>query len=244
MHHSNNFISNTAHKPLEELNLLDDFLFQQLVSQKDDGEEFCRILLSTILGKQIRKVRIIPQKNILGIDTQLLATNTTYDKLPNVVIIVILPYDPFDKNRMVYTVKNQCVEDPSIPYDDGAQKIFLYTKRTEGNPSQELKDMLQYIEKTVDDNVTNHNIDTIHQFVKKIKQRKEVGINYMKSWEIEQMCREEGKQEGLAQGIEALILTCQELNVPFDDTLRKVEQKFSLTYDDAQKYMQQYWKTE
>lgn len=58
------------HRPLEALNLMDDFLFQELLSQKDDCEEFCRIFLSTILGKSIHKVRIVPQKSILGIDTQ------------------------------------------------------------------------------------------------------------------------------------------------------------------------------
>lgn len=227
-----------THRPLEELNLIDDFLFQEMMAQEDDGIEFCRILLKTILGMTIRNVRIIPQKNILGIDsnrhgirmdayieaisdeqilsgtdivdaevipdiydiepnnsyekstlpkrmryyhglidTQLLAINTAYDKLPNVIIIVILPYDPFGENRMVYTIQNQCVENTSIPYNDGAKKIFLYTKGTEGNPSQALQDMLKYFEKTTDDNVTNQDIDTIHHLVKKVKCRKEVGIN-------------------------------------------------------------------
>jgi len=248
-------------RPLEELNLIDDFLFQQLLMQKEDGEEFCRILLSTILGKPISKVRIIPQKNVLGIDTnhhgirmdayiediseetmgigtetleaevisdiydvepnntyekktlpkrmryyhglidtQLLATNIDYDKLPNVAIIIILPYDPFGKNRMVYTIQNQCVEDSAVPYNDGAKKIFLYTKGTEGNPSQELRDMLRYIEHTTTDNITNQNIDTLHHIVEKIKSRKEVGINYMKSWELEKMHREEGLAQGFKEG--------------------------------------------
>lgn len=199
-----NVTGKRQHRPLEELNLMDDFLFQEMLLQEGDGEEFCRILLGTILGRPIRKVRIMPQKNILGIDTdrhgirmdayiedisaenalpgaemvdaeimpdiydvepnnryekqtlpkwvryyhglmdtQLLAAGVEYDKLQNVVIIVILPYDPFDRNRMVYTIQNQCVEDISIPYDDGAKKIFLYTKGTEGNPSQELRDMLK-----------------------------------------------------------------------------------------------------
>lgn len=66
------------------------------------------------------------------IDTQLLDSGIEYDKLPNVVIIIILPYDPFGKNRMVYTIQNQCVEDAAVPYNDGAKKIFLYTKGTEG----------------------------------------------------------------------------------------------------------------
>lgn len=289
-------------RPLEELDLMDDFLFQELLAQEGDGEEFCRILLSTIFGKPIRKVNIIPQKNILGIDTnrhgirldayiedisemesisgvetidaqvspdiydiepnkryekrtlpkrmryyhglidtQLLATNMTYDKLPNVAIIVILPYDPFGKNRMVYTIKNQCEEDSAIPYDDGARKIFLYTKGTEGNPSQELKDMLKYIEETTDENVTNQDIDTIHHFVKKVKRRREVGINYMKSWELERIYREEGRAEGLEQGICALITTCQEFKIPREDTLGKVIYNFKLEQESAEAYMQKYW---
>lgn len=294
------------HRPLEDLNLMDDFLFQELLSQKDDGEEFCRIFLSTILGKSIHKVRIIPQKSILGIDTgchgirmdayiedisdetvspgvdvidaeampdiydiepnknyersalpkrmryyhglidtQFLATDTPYDKLPNVVIIVILPYDPFGKNQMVYTIQNQCVENPAVPYSDGAKKIFLYTKGTEGNPSKELRDMLKYFENTKGENVTNQDIDTIHHLVQKVKHRKEVGIHYMKSWEIEKMHREEGReegrQEGREEGIRALITTLREMPISREDTLAKLIQNFSLSSADAAEYMNKYW---
>ena len=298
-----NTITNPKRRPLSELNLMDDFLFQELLSQEGDGEEFCRILLSTILGRPIRKVRIIPQKNILGIDTnrhgirmdayiediseeenvpginaidaqimpdiydvepnnkyekmslpkrmryyhglidtQLLSSNINYDKLQNVVIIVILPYDPFDKNRMVYTIQNQCIEDPSVPYNDGATKIFLYTRGTEGNPSQELRDMLKYLERTIDDNVTNQDIDTIHQLVGRIKQRREIGINYMKSWELEQMYKQEGMEAGLEFGIEALISTCQELQVSIEETTSKIKQKFTLNQEQADEYIKKYWK--
>ena len=214
-------------RKLEDLNLIDNFLFQQVLIH-EDGEEFARILLSTILDKPIRKVKITPQKNVLGvdtnkhgicldvyiedvsevksvnysntttprftdaeiagitteesrgladaeiipdvydiepnntyekeslpkrtryyhglIDTQLLSAGVNYSKLPNMFIIMILPYDPFGKNRMVYTIKNSCMEDPGVPYNDGATKIFLYTKGTEGNPSQGLRNMLKYIQ--------------------------------------------------------------------------------------------------
>ena len=58
------------------------------------------------------------------VDTQLLSTGSGYENLPKVVIIIILPYDPFDKDRMVYTIENHCTEDPTIPYNDGAKKII------------------------------------------------------------------------------------------------------------------------
>lgn len=38
---------------------------------------------------------------------------------------------------MVYTIQNKCVEEPDMPYADGALSIFLYTRGTEGNPPQE-----------------------------------------------------------------------------------------------------------
>lgn len=117
--------------------------------------------------------------------------------MKNVIIIMILPYDPFDRKRMVYTVQNRCVEDSSVSYDDGLKKIYLYTKGTAGNPGKALRDMLKYIENSTDDNVTDENIAKIHGFVDKVKRDKEVGINYMKSWEREQIIREEGLKEGL-----------------------------------------------
>lgn len=249
-------------RKLEDLNLIDNFLFHEMLLQKEIGEKFAKILLKTILGKPVRNVKIVPQMKIPGIDvdrhgiqldayikevvdelngamidaeiipniydiepnntyerkslpkrmryyhglidTKLLSAGAGYDKLPNVCIIFILPYDPFDKNRMVYTVQNRCLEDDSIPYDDGARKIFLYTRGTEGNPRQSLRDMLKYIEKSTADNITNQDIASVSELVNKVKKRKEVGINYMKSWEIEQMARDEGYTAGHEAGQEEM----------------------------------------
>lgn len=258
-----NTITSPKRRPLSELNLMDDFLFQELLSQEGDGEEFCRILLSTILGRPIRKVRIIPQKNILGIDTNrhgirmdaYIEDISEEENVPgiNAIDAQIMPdiYDVEPNNkyekmslpkRMVYTIQNQCIEDPSVPYNDGATKIFLYTRGTEGNPSQELRDMLKYLERSIDDNVTNQDIDTIHQLVGRIKQRREIGINYMKSWELEQMYKQEGMEAGLEFGIEALISTCQELQVSIEETTSKIKQKFTLNQEQADEYIKKYWK--
>lgn len=270
-------------RKLEDLNLIDNFLFQAVLSDKAEGEKFARILLSTILGKHIRKVRIVPQKNILGldtnkhgirldayvedisdesdsnladvdlipdvydlepnnsyekaylpkriryyhglIDTQLLSTGVNYDKLPNMIIIVILPYDPFDKNRMVYTISNHCIEDPTIPYDDGARKIYLYTRGTEGNPSQELKDMLKYIENSTDSNVTNQNIASIQELVNKVKLKKEVSINYMKSWEMEELARKQGYNDGFDSGFDSGFNNG--FNDGFNDGFNQMQQKIN-----------------
>ena len=294
-------------RPLEELNLMDNFLFQTIVTQGEDGEEFCRILLSTFLGKSIRNVRVVAQQSILGfdtdrhgirmdayvenipdeeelpgcdmadakiipdiydiepnndyekdtlpkrmryyhglIDTKHLNAGVDYEQLPRVSIIVILPYDPFGQKRMVYTIKNQCVEDPSVSYEDGARKNFLYTKGTEGNPSQSLRDMLKYMEDTRPENVTNEDIHRIHEFVEKAKHRKEVGVNYMKMWEerrlIQREALAEGRAEGRAESIGVVIETCQDLHETKEDTTVRLEKSFKISKEEALEYIKKYWK--
>ena len=244
-------------KELKDLNLLDDFLFQELLA-REEGEEFCRILLRTILGKELHNIKIIPQKVISGrspgkhgikidayieadtlsqntdtaevelkaeiydiepnkyqakeeahrtryyhslIDSKILKSGISYQNLKNVIIIMILPYDPFGKNRMVYTFQKQCIEDSTIPYNEGITTIYLYTKGTEGNPSQELRDMLQYIESSIESNITNDDLAHINQMVESVRHDEEVGVSYMKSWEYEQMWLEEGIEKGRTKGL-------------------------------------------
>ena len=50
-----------------------------------------------------------------------------------------------------------------------------------------------------------------------------------------------GRQEGLSQGLQALISTCRELGVPFEETAARVKEKFSLGEEDIRKNMQLYW---
>lgn len=59
-----------------------------------------------------------------------LRSGREYDELKNVAIIMIMPYDPFGLNCMMYTVKNKCVEELEMEYEDGASTLFLYTKGT------------------------------------------------------------------------------------------------------------------
>ncbi len=49
-------------KKLKELNVIDDFLMNRLASDKEVGEEFCRVILSTLLQRKIGKVKVTVQK--------------------------------------------------------------------------------------------------------------------------------------------------------------------------------------
>lgn len=52
---------------------------------------------------------------------------------------------------------------------------------------------------------------------------------------------QKGIQKGIQKGLQALITTCRELGVSFDETVGRVQDKFSLGKEEAQKHVQLYW---
>ena len=122
-------------------------------------------------------------------------------------MIFITTYDPFDLNRMVYTISNKCEEVPDMPYDDGAKTLFLYTKGTEGNPPEELRQLLHYMEDTCAENAVTPELRELHEMVTQVKCDKEVGLVYMKAYELEQRLLRQGREEGLTRGEEKAILS-------------------------------------
>ncbi|MBD5533065.1 MAG: Rpn family recombination-promoting nuclease/putative transposase [Lachnospiraceae bacterium] len=140
------------------------------------------------------------------LDDGSLKAGEKYRALRNVVVIFITTYDPFSLDRMVYTIKNGCIEVPELPYEDGARTIFLYTQGTKGNPPKSLRELLHYMEHSSRENAKTESLQRLHEMVTAVKCDGKVGLAYMKSFEIEERIREEaiaeGKAAGLAEGIE------------------------------------------
>ena len=240
-----------AKRKLEDLNLLDDFLFGSMVTHPEVGERFVREILKTIFGKDFGKLTVVPQKVYYGIDTDKhgarldvyleesplentgdvaavydmepdknddnnavktlprrvrfyhavidgnsLNSGESYKQLKDVFVILITPYDPLNGQRMIYTIRNMCQEMPSLPYEDGAQTIFLYTKGTEGDPPKELRELLYYMENTTEENAINDSLKRIHQMVMLVKHDKEVKLSFMKIFEREEMLIKQGQEQG------------------------------------------------
>ena len=98
--------------------------------------------------------------------------------------------------------------------------------------------MLKYMEESTIDNVTNSSIDMVHQLVSKVKARREVGINYMKSWEWERIYRDEGREEGMT----AFVKLCKDLQVTREETIRRLRSSFSISEQDAIRIIEECWK--
>ena len=58
-------------KKLEELNLLDDFLFNAMMTYPEMGEKFTRKILKLLFNKEFRNLKVIAQKSYEGLNTDL-----------------------------------------------------------------------------------------------------------------------------------------------------------------------------
>lgn len=54
--------------------------------------------------------------------------------------------------------------------------------------------------------------------------------------------QKEGRAEGIVEGIQALIESLQEMEIPYTKTQNQLMMKFSLSKDTAQEYMDKFWK--
>lgn len=105
--------------------------------------------------------------------------DNNFDKMPDLYMLTITNYDPFGYDYMMYTIKNQCVEVPSIDYQDGIHMIYFYTKGNKGG-CKEIRSMLQYLQTSTKSNVSNPATQTIHDYVSRVKLDPEVRLEYMK----------------------------------------------------------------
>ena len=252
-------------KKLKDLNLLDDFLFNAMMTHPEVGEKFTHRILECVFEKEFPKLKVIPQRTYGGMDTDLrgarldvyvegeesldleaetevqkgafiydleadlknnrtrkkieefpkrarfyhalidshaLKTSEEFGNLKRVYVIFISDYDPFGYDRVKYTIKNACMEEPGMPYEDGARTMVLYTKGTKGEVSEKLSQLLRYMEHTTWENAVNDTLKEIQEMVEIVKRDQEVTVGYMKWFERDRMLREESLEEGRAEGRE------------------------------------------
>ena len=109
------------------------------------------------------------------LDLSSLAKGKDYIKLKKSYVIFVCTFDPFDCERKLYTFRNACREE-NLDLNDGSEKIFLNTKGTKGKVDEDIDDFLKY----VDENKINGDfVKNIADVVAKVKEHKELGVEYM-----------------------------------------------------------------
>ncbi|MCQ2550387.1 MAG: hypothetical protein MJ134_10165 [Lachnospiraceae bacterium] len=103
------------------------------------------------------------------IDSKLMkAGEDDFSKLPNLFVMMITNFDIFHEEYMLYTFRNQCIEVPSVPYDDGLVFMYFNTKGTKGG-SQALKNVLTYYQDSQECNAVDDITRKLHTYVSQVK---------------------------------------------------------------------------
>ncbi len=101
-----------------------------------------------------------------------------WNKLPDLYMIFITNYDPFGQDSMIYTFRNICLEHPDLEYDDGLKFIYFNTKGHK-NGTKSIKQLLNYLNNSKIESVTNEKIAQLHNYVSILKYETEVKHHYM-----------------------------------------------------------------
>lgn len=139
---------------------------------------------------------------------------------------MLLNYDPFGANQMVYTIKQKCEEYPSLDCDNGVTIIYFNAKGNKGG-SAEPKKFLTYLDDSRNINVTNEVTKTLNEYVYEIKNQATLREKYMTLGEYFDNEIRLGIEEGLQEAVQEKDNELQEKNAQIE-MLKNVYKKLAL----------------
>ena len=121
-----------------------------------------------------------------------------FSKLPRLFIISITNYDPFGYDRVMYTIRNACVEEPSLVYNDEVTILYFNTTGTKGG-TESLRRFLTYLEESKDTNAVDEATREVGKYVGTIKHNYEIGGKYMTVGDLMDKIAAEAAAEAAAE---------------------------------------------
>ncbi len=231
---------------LDGLNLVDKFLFDKTIENKEAFEAIASIVTSKPIvlkekphteqeesvSPDLRAIRLdvigvsekdrifsieMQQKNTYNIpkrsrlyqgliDVSLLVPGETdFNKLNDVCMVFIAPFDIFGRGLYRYTFEGVCRECPDLKLNDGAMRIFINTKgKNREEFTQEFLDFCEYVSESSDEVAQrsgSEKVKLIHKYVSEIRRSEKMGVKYMQRWEELAYAKDEGRQQGIEQGV-------------------------------------------
>ena len=133
------------------------------------------------------------------IDISILRPGVDYKELRKTFVIFICNYDPFGRNRYIYTFENICREEPDLFFGDETVKIIVNTQGEKGEISEELREVIRYLNDGTVSGAYSRELDTAVVAVKSNEERR---LEYMTLAMHDMEIREEAREEGIEIGIE------------------------------------------
>ena len=127
------------------------------------------------------------------VDISILNPGDLYNELRKSFVIFICNYDPFGRDRYIYTFENICREEPDLAFGDDTTKVVVNTQGTWGEISAQLLEVINYLK---DEKVTGEFSQALDDAVNAVKASEERRREYMLLNMRDNEIREEGREEG------------------------------------------------
>lgn len=209
-----------ANMKLENLNLLDKFLFDETMEDKG------------LSG---------------GYQHPAGEGSKDFNLLNESCFILIAPFDIFGRGLYRYTFEGVCRECPDLKLKDGAVRIFINTKgENREDFSQEFLDFMEYIGMTTDEmaeNVVSKRIKKIHERVRSVRKSEKAGLKYMQRWEELAYAREDGEIAGALKRLIAQVCKKMKKNKTLEAIAEELEEEISVIepiYNTAKDFAPEY----
>ena len=204
-------------KPLKEMNLTDDFLFDVATAELEN----CKTIIELSTGLRLKSLKWKEGQKVIhnipgkrGIRMDFVAEsedgrvfdvemqNRKEGNIPKRT--VICDYDPYGMKKYCYTFESRCREQPDLLLGDEVTKLFLSTKgKNEDEVSKELVDFLHYITESNEHGLPeecDERLRRLHESIQEIKTSTSVEVEYMKMEERERLVKKEATERGLREG--------------------------------------------
>ena len=163
-------------------------------------------------------------------DMEMLLSGSEYAELPNSYVIFICDFDPFNEQKYKYTFQMECKETPNANLQDKRNIIFLSTKgRNDEEVPEELIRFLKFVNTDLKESQTDFEdayVRKLQNFIKHIKQNREMEEKYMLFEELLKDEREVGRKEGIFKGMtDSLLLVLSKFGVLPDELQKKINEE-------------------
>ena len=138
-------------------------------------------------------------------DMEMLLSGSEYAELPNSYVIFICDFDPFGEKKYKYTFQMECKETKKVRLQDKRNIVFLSTKgRNDEEVPKELIRFLKFVEADLNESQNDFQdeyVRKLQEFVKHIKQNREMEEKYMLFEELLKDERKEGENAGMVKSL-------------------------------------------
>ena len=140
-------------------------------------------------------------------DLDQLEKGVNYTQLKNTFVIFICLFDPFHRQKQKYTFERKCIEVDDLSLNDESSIVVL-TNADDSNGDTDIEKFFRYIVSSTTetaDSLDSDLITKIHERVLKVKNNRELEVEFVKLRERDEANYNAGRAAGFEEGIRKIV---------------------------------------